>query len=118
MGRIIERRLSFSHIRVELACVGKDYLITVQGGQSPHIGCVVLALPRPSLADKTRVSATSSVINRAGHKDEAVCRLLAEALAGKKESAVVCTGGFHVDDITPEQIDEVMEAVRLIAEEL
>lgn len=118
MGRIIERGMSFSHIRVEFTCLGKDYLITVQGGQCPHIGCVVLALPRPSLAEKTRMSATSSVINREGHKDEAICRLLAEALAIKKESAVVCTGGFHVDNITPEQINEVMETVRLIAEEL
>ena len=56
-------------------------------------------------------SVTSSVLNLTGHKDEAVCRLLAEEYCRRSGHTVVCTGGFHVDAITPEQIRELMEAI-------
>ncbi|MBQ1399786.1 MAG: hypothetical protein IIY83_04635, partial [Lachnospiraceae bacterium] len=58
--------------------------------------------------------ATSSVINVTGHKDEAVCRYLAEEVCRATGRTVVCTGGFHVDGITPEQIAEVTEAVKAL----
>ena len=44
----------------------------------PHIGCAVLAIPRPSLKSDGSMSCTSSVLNLSGHKDETLCRLLAE----------------------------------------
>ena len=50
-------------------------------------------------------------LNLTGHKDEAVCRLLAEEYCRRSGHTVVCTGGFHVDAITPEQIRELMEAI-------
>lgn len=88
------------------------------GGEKPHIGCVVLAIPRPSLTGDGSVSVTSSVLNITGHKDEELCRCLAEMLARKKNAVTVCTGGFHVDHIQKEQIAEVTEAIREIEKEL
>ena len=57
--------------------VGEDLLLCLSGGTRPHLGCVVMASPRPSLADPEKRSATSSVLNLPGHKDEALCRALA-----------------------------------------
>ena len=114
----MERELSFAKLSVEMTRMGEDWLITLSGGEKPHIGCAVLAVPRPSLTGRGKRSATSSVINVTGHKDEVLCRFLAEEIAQKTGAVTVCTGGFHVDGITGEQIGEVMEAVRQIGQNL
>ncbi len=103
--------LSFSSLTLHVRRVGEDVLLCLQGGEKPHIGCVVLAEPRSSLTGDGSVSATSSVINRTGHKDEAICRVLAEKVCKEFNAVTVCTGGFHVDHLTAEQIREVERAV-------
>ncbi|MCI6465775.1 MULTISPECIES: prenylated flavin chaperone LpdD [Faecalicatena] len=115
---IYEKKLSFSRIRVRVTKVGEDYSILTTGGEKPHIGCTVLSVPRPSLTGDGSVSVTSSVINLTGHKDEKICRYLAEQTAKKKNAVVSCSGGFHMDDITETQITEVMAAVAEIAQEI
>ena len=74
--------------------MGKDYTLAVYGGDTPHVGSVVL----------------SSVLSGVGHKDEAIARLFAEALAKERYCTVACSCGIHVDDITPGQIEAVREA--------
>ena len=90
----------------DVICMGKDYTLAVYGGDTPHVGSVVMAIARPSLTGEG-VSATSSVLNGLGHKDEAVARVFAEAIAKQKLCTVVCSCGIHVDNITPEQIELV-----------
>ncbi|MGN1022604.1 MAG: hypothetical protein ACI4OJ_03830 [Lachnospiraceae bacterium] len=107
-----KKTLSFAELVLESEWIGKDLLITVQGGEKPHIGCCVLAEPRPSLRGDGAVSSTSSVLNVTGHKDEALCRYFAEKAAAAHGCTVVCTGGFHVDGITKEQIAELLEAAK------
>ncbi|MFR3321812.1 MAG: hypothetical protein ACLTSZ_12630 [Lachnospiraceae bacterium] len=68
--------------------------------------------PRPSLTGDGSRRATASVINVTGHKDEALCRYLAEKVAAAADAVTVCTGGFHIDAMTPEQIQEVQAAVK------
>lgn len=117
MGQV-RKQLSFAELTVESCQIGEDYCIHVSGGERPHIGCVVLAMPRPSLSSPEVISATSSVLNVTGHKDEYICRELAEAAAKRKNAVTVCTGGFHTDGITEEQLRELMGVVRQLAEEL
>lgn len=114
----IEKKLSFSELTVEITQLGDDYMLVLAGGEKPHIGCTVLAVPRPSLTGSGERSATASVINVTGHKDETICRFLAETVAIKKGAVTVCTGGFHMDHIRKEQIDEVIAAVREIGESI
>lgn len=64
------------------------------------------------------MNCTSSVINVTGHKDEQLCRILAEKIAAGTQTVTVYTGGFHIDDITAPQIAEVVGAVTDIADEL
>ena len=59
-------------------------------------------------------SSTASVINVTGHKDEILCRWMAEQVAARENAVTVCCGGFHMDHITKEQIREVKEAVEEI----
>lgn len=83
-------KLSFSELTIQIGRVGEDYQILLQGGERPHIGCTVLAVPRPSLTGSGACSSTASVLNLPGHKDEALCRLLAERLSAGK-----CSGSLQ-----------------------
>lgn len=122
MEQEIIKELSFAELTIKFTKIGNDYHVLLTGGDVPHIGCTVLALPRPSLTGDGSVSSTASVLNVTGHKDEALCRQLAERLAAAGNAAVVCSGGFHVDGITRQQIREVQQAVdeicRLLCEAL
>lgn len=109
--------LTFSTLYMKVQQLGQDYLITLYGGTHEHIGSTVMALPRKSLSDDGSVSSTSSVLNVLGHKDEYICRKVAEAICKNKNAVVVCTGGFHMDDITEEQIREVTHAVDSLVEQ-
>lgn len=104
--------LGFSRLTVKGEWIGGDLLITVSGGELPHIGTVVMACPRPSLTGDGTMSATSSVMNVVGHKDEEICRYLAQSAAARHSAVTVCLGGFHVDAMTAEQITDLMQAVR------
>lgn len=106
-------RLSFADLKIRLEQVGEDCLLLVTGGRE-HLGCTVLAEPRPSLAG-VGTSCTSSVLNASGHKDELICRPLAERLSAQREARVVCTGGVHIDDISPAQLKELDEALAKIS---
>lgn len=114
----ISMELSFTVIRADVKKIGPDYAILLEGGESPHIGCAVMAVPRPSLTGDGSVGSTASVLNLTGHKDEEVCRYLAEQISKKKGAVTVCTGGIHIDHITSEQIKEIMDAAVKIAEEI
>lgn len=114
--KVYEKELSFSKISMYVLKAGDDYNVTILGGDKPHIGSSVLAVPRLSLTGDGSVSATSSVMNMIGHKDEQICRYVAETICARKNAVVLCSGGFHVDDISKDGIDEVLDAVKELAE--
>lgn len=105
-------------LEVSAAFVGEDILVCLQGGERPHLGCVVQTEPRESLAGDGSVSATSSVLNYPGHKDEVVCRYVAEKISRELNRRVVCTGGFHKDGINADEIWEVQMAVEVVTEKI
>lgn len=90
----------------QLVQMGKDCTICVWGGDTPHVGSVVMSTARPSLTGNG-VGVTSSVLNGIGHKDEYVARKFAEAAAEKFVCTAVCSCGIHIDGITPAQLQEV-----------
>lgn len=105
--------LSAGRLTVEATVVraGEDLCIVLTGGDRPHIGTVTLSVARPSLADATRTSATTSVLNLTGHKDGEAAQYLSERLAATLGATVVVTGGIHVDAIQPEEIRTVLHLV-------
>ena len=93
----------------EVKIIGDDLMISVWGGTKPHIGSISVSVPRPSLQDNTTMSATSSIINLIGHKDEVVARKFSEKLAAKFNKNAIATAGIHIDDITENQINILMQ---------
>ncbi|MCR5772131.1 MAG: hypothetical protein K6G87_13000 [Butyrivibrio sp.] len=107
----IEIKLSFGSVNIQVMDIGSDKCVTVKGGDSPHIGCIVLAIPRPSLTGDGSISSTTSVINVTGHKDDMICKIIAEKVCNRYNCVVTCTGGIHIDNITPDQIEELFDKI-------
>ncbi|MDR7868648.1 MAG: hypothetical protein RIN56_17790 [Sporomusaceae bacterium] len=72
--------------------------IYLGGGESPHIGTVVISQPRPSLRGDGQISCTTSVFNLIAHKDDSLAIPLAEELCKKHKQVVVVTAGVHIDN--------------------
>lgn len=105
-------------LRLEARWQGADLAVRLYGGVRPHIGSVVLAVPRPSLQDPSRMSATASVLNRPGHQDEWPARRLAESFASRLQTNVAVFCGIHYDNLDGEQIREVNRRCEALAEEV
>ncbi len=96
---VVEVRRGGRILRAEVSRQGRDLVVAVGGGERPHVGCVVLARPRPSTADPGRTSATVSVLAIPPHKEEAIARPLAEALAVATGGTVVVSAGVHEEGL-------------------
>lgn len=84
---------------------GLNGLLT--GGEKPHVGGVVLALPRPSLSGKGW-SADVYITPVPGHKDVYVARTVADTLARELRCPVVVTAGIHSDHLSAEEVNEII----------
>ena len=87
--------------------IGEDIVVSIWGGQKPHIGAVAAAQPRPSLEDPNVISASVSVICFLGHKDDNLAKKTAEMLAAAFNTNVVVTVGIHWDDLSQEDISVI-----------
>jgi len=92
--------------------LGQDFLVAVWGGTHPHIGAVALAVPRPSLRDRKKTSATSSVLTLMGHKEDVTAKTVSEALAAAFKKNVVVTVGIHWDNLKAEEIGAINELTK------
>lgn len=98
--------------------VGDDLCVILYGGEKPHIGCVTLSIPRPSLRNSAVTSSTTSILNVIGHKDDEVARHLSHLLASRLNKTVVVTCGIHVDQITADEIQTTIELIAKLTEKL
>jgi len=100
--------------------VGQDVTIQIQGGERPHIGAVAMAIPRPSLKDPTRLSATASVLTVIGHKEDELARSIALHLATELSCVAVVLAGVHLDGADENDIARIVEnsdqVVRMLVE--
>lgn len=96
----------------EVVPSGNDCTITINGG-TPHIGCVALAVPRPSLTG-IGSSATVSIINRTGHMDDVVATAVAKRIASERKCTVACTCGIHIDGASPGTITQIKDSIPTI----
>lgn len=95
--------------------VGADVVVAVGGGDLPHVGCVVLAVPNPGRG-KTGFSPTSSVLTIPPHKEEPIARRVAEAVCGRLGRVTVVTAGVHENGIDLEGIEVYLRLGEELAE--
>jgi len=87
--------------------MGQDLFVTIWGGTKPHIGAVGMAIPRPSLRDSRKWSATSSNFTFLGHKEDILVKRISERLASQLKRNVVVIAGIHWDDISSKEIKAI-----------
>jgi hypothetical protein len=87
---------------------GEGLVLTLFGGDRPHVGAVVLAQPRPSHSRPGELSVTSSCLPLLGHEEEALARPVAEELARTLAVPVVVVAGVHLDGARPEELQAVV----------
>ncbi len=98
--------------------VGQDVLVSIWGGTRPHIGAVGVAIPRPSLKNPKKWSATSSNFTFIGHKEDTLVKTMSERLAARLRKNVVVTAGIHWDGITLNEIKAIRNLTQKLSDQI
>ena len=99
--------------RVSLSAyyMGGDLVLCIYN-QHAHIGAVAVGEYDP---DEKRGS--TSVITRRGHKDDAVAQKVAHSVSTRTRKPACVIAGIHLDDITREEIDQILRNTTSLIEE-
>jgi hypothetical protein len=93
-------------------------VVALAGGDRPHVGAVGVSIPRRSLKDPSKISASSSVFTLVGHKDDEIARPISERLSKELNQVAVVAAGVHVDRATEEDIRRLVSNSMQLAEDL
>ena len=105
-------------ITLEIKRLAEGLQALLTGGEKPHIGATVLALPRTSLQDAESRSCDCYVLPVPGHKDDIIAKKCASDLCEATGEAVCVTAGVHVDNATKDDLEQLVrncEAVTIDA---
>lgn len=98
--------------------VGEDVVVAVGGGERPHVGCVVLAVPIPSRTEPNSWSASCSVMTIPPHKEEPIARGVASQLAATSGRVTVVTAGVHDDNLDRSGVETYLRLGEELADEV
>lgn len=95
---------------VLIICINSDKSlnISIYGGESPHIGAVVMALPRDSLRGNGMSSSDCFILPVPGHKDYLVASKVAHEVASRTHMVTVVSVGIHNENITQQEITAIL----------
>lgn len=95
--------------RVDLTTIitMEGLIAIIVGGNKSHVGAVAIGIPRPSLKDSSKFSATTSVFTLVGHKDDELARPAAEKLAKELNQVVVVVAGVHIKNASNKDIKKL-----------
>ncbi|WP_449315018.1 prenylated flavin chaperone LpdD [Rubneribacter sp.] len=103
-------------VRLLLEDTGRGWVGSLTGGESPHVGGVVLAVPRPSLADVGKASCDVYSVPVPGHLDNEVGLPMARALCRAVGEPVALGCGIHIEHADPADLQEIRDNC-LVAQE-
>ncbi len=106
-------------VEAQASFIGNDLLVSIWGGEIPHIGATAAAQPRPTLSNEVgKISATSSVLTYLGHKEDRIVKMAAESLASSLNTNVVVTAGIHWDELNADAIEIIWNGCLELVEKL
>lgn len=105
---IIEKTEGRVNVKLEALKAGNDICLLITGGDTPHIGAVSVY----SIENKINTTIFE------GHKDDKVSEYFINNMKDYFKGKISASCGIHIDDITKEEINIVMEICRDIADEL
>lgn len=117
MMEIIEGK---DRYKVKLTAVssGKELTVIISGGEKPHIGAIAISIPRPSIEDSNKVSASTSVFTLVGHKEDELSKQIAENITKITEKVTVTILGLHIDKATAQDIEYLIQNTQKVVDKL
>lgn len=105
-GALIETSAGSGRVGVSLIMLdtGKGWVGSLTGGESPHVGGIVLAVPRPSLSGNGAASCDLYSVPVPGHLDNEVGRGVAKALCESLGTTVALSSGIHLDHASLDEL--------------
>lgn len=100
----ITQTIGKAELVLEWELMGDDYIVTLKGGRE-HIGAVAVGM-----YDAGKGISTSSVISLPGHREEGISLNSARKISSFTQRTTVFMAGIHLDDITGEEINKIVEA--------
>ncbi|MGB9939632.1 hypothetical protein [Methanosarcina sp.] len=100
----IKRKVGKIEILLDARKLGEDYLLTLTGGEK-HVGAVAVGL-----FDEKSQRASSSVITMPGHREEYLALKGAKQVSRATRKTSVFVVGIHQDNISPEEIRDIVSA--------
>lgn len=91
---------------------GRDYVACLTGGDE-HVGAVAVGF-----FDGASGRASSSVITSPGHRESAIAMAGAKVISETCKATSVFIVGIHLDNITKDEIDEIVSVSEEMIEEL
>jgi hypothetical protein len=101
-----------ARVSVTVNSMGSDLVVRIYN-QDAHIGAVAVGD-----YDYEHQRASVSVITRLGHKDDALAGEAAYLLSKSLRRPVCVIAGVHLDNITAEEIDEILAHTKLAVSEI
>ena len=83
---------------------GRDVILTVGGGELPHVGASAQVVPRPSLQNPEEISASVSVLCVSGHKEDEFARVAAGRITAKFNCVTCVSVGVHIDSAQKDEL--------------
>jgi hypothetical protein len=77
-----------------------------------------MAVPRPSLKDPRKVSATSSNFTFVGHKEDLLAKKISEKIASQLKTNVIVTAGIHWDKLPPHKIGTIEKLTEKLTDQI
>lgn len=118
----VDAGLEPCRIHLMMCDTGRGFLGGLLGGESPHVGGVVLATPRESLQDAEKTSCDIYSIPVSGHLDNEMGKLVAKQICVATNTPVSITAGIHVDNLAQKQLEDIkqncQEVIRLFLEKV
>ena len=102
---LIKCRALGREVRIWFHNTGQGINVLIEGGDQGHIGAVGIAGP----------GMETKVLTFPGHREDVISRKWATVLAAKYNAPVVVNAGIHFNQITKEEIQEVL---RILEKEL
>ena len=106
--------------KVKLVAIksGEDLTIIISGGEKPHIGAMAVSIPRPSLKDLNKVSASTSVFVLVGHKEDELSKQIAENITKITKKVTVVIVGLHIEKATSQDIEYLIQNTQKVVDKL
>ncbi|TLN09766.1 hypothetical protein FDZ74_11500 [bacterium] len=109
-GKNITLAQGEGRLRVEIsaAFTGNGISVLLTGGETPHVGGVVMCVPRPGLSGEG-TGCDSFVLPVPGHKDTLAAQPLAEMICRRTGQVTVVVGGIHIKNAQSHELDKLLQ---------